>query len=234
MSASVRLVFMACVLASSTIAAPGGADAEERITCVKAGNAYAGRCRPLVRRRDVLGRRTFGVTTESSSPLRLPTQTATWGFESWDCGDKWFDIRLGSGRDVIIDRIDGVANAIVGPNADPSRRWVRAALVTLTPGGATPPSPALVLSKPSGRAQQAVAGNLLSVILKQRGDHEVHLPLAQLYLSPPVLAGGRLRALVDTQTYAGDAGQDATIARDHPEECLDSEVQLVVQFHELG
>ena len=49
----------------------------------------------------------------------------------------------------------------------------------------------------------------------------------------PVLPGGRLRALVDTQTYTGTAAEDALIGRDHPEECLDTELQLVIQFHEL-
>ena len=169
----------------------------------------------------------------ASAASRGP-QTATWGFESWECGQQWFEVRLGSGGDVVVDRIDGVASAIVGPNADTGRRWVRAALVTLTTGVAAPPSPALVLATPPERAQQAVAGNLMSVILKQRGDHEAHVPLAQGFAAPAVLPGGRLRALVDTQTYTGTAAADALVARDHPEECLDSELQLVIQFHERG
>ncbi len=157
-------------------------------------------------------------------------QSATWGFESWECGQRWFDIRLGSGGDVVVDRIDGVASAIVGPNADTERRWVRAALVTLT-GDPLPASAAAVVATPAERAQQAVSGNLLSVILKQRGDHEAHVPLAQGFPAGPVLPGGRLRALVDAQTYTGTAAADDLVARDHPEECLDAELQLVIQFH---
>ena len=156
----------------------------------------------------------------------------TWGFETWQCGYQWFDVRLGSGGDVVIDRIDGFASGIAGSNADLQRRWVRAALVTLTPDGPAPPTYGAVVATPTVRSQQAMAGNLLSVILKQRGDRDVHLPLSQGYMAPPVLPHGRLRALVDTQTYTGDAGQDATVPRDHPEECLDTELQLVVQFHE--
>ena len=159
-------------------------------------------------------------------------RSATWGLESWECGQQWFEVRLGSGGDVAVDRIDGVASAVVGPNADTGRRWVRAALVTLT-GDPLPASPAVVLATPPERAQQAVSGNLLSVILKQRSDHEAHVSVAQGFAAAPVLRGGRLRALVDTQTYTGAAADDALVARDHPEECLDSELQLVIQFHEL-
>jgi hypothetical protein len=163
-----------------------------------------------------------------------PAQSATWGFESWECGQQWFEVRLGAGEDVVVDRIDGVASAIVGPNADTSRRWVRAALVTLTAGMTLPSSPALVLVTPPERAQQAVSGNLMSVILKQRGDHEAHVPLAQGFPAGPVLPGGFLRALVDTQTYTGAAAVDATVGHEHPEECLDTEMQLVIQFHPRG
>ena len=172
----------------------------------------------------------------AAAPLHASStsQSATWGFESWECGDQWFEVRLGSGEDIVVDRIDGVASAIVGPNADTGRRWVRAALVTLTPGATPPANPALVLATPPERAQQAVSGNLMSVILKQRGDHEAHVPLQQGFPSGPVLPGGRLRALVDTQTYTGTAAVDATVAREHPEECLDSELQLTIQFHARG
>lgn len=172
------------------------------------------------------------VTLAAASAATL--RTATWGFESWECGDRWFDVRLGSGGDVVVERIDGLASAIVGPNGDAGRRWVRAALVTLTPGGDLPAIPGAVLATPPERAQQAMSGNLLSIILKQRGDAGSVTPVAQPFLAPRVLPGGRLRALVDTQTYTGDAAGDATVALQHPEECLDSELQLVIHFRELA
>ncbi len=172
---------------------------------------------------------------DTPAPAPAPVRAVTWGFETWQCGDQWFDIRLGAGdRDVWIDRIEGVASGVSGSNADPAKRWVRAALVTLTPGDSPPPADGGVNATPQVRAQHAVAGNLLSVILKQRGDQFVSVPVSQTYLGPQLARRGRLRALVDTQTYTGDAGRDALVPRNHPEECLDTEVQLVVQFHEAS
>ena len=185
----------------------------------------------------VLAATAAASASASAASLPAPTaalSTATWGFESWQCGDRWFDVRLGSGGDVVVERIDGLASAIVGPNADTGRRWVRAALVTFTPGGPLPPIPGAVIATPPERAQQAMSGNLMSVILKQRGEAATSVPVSQAFLAPRVLPGGRLRALVDTQTYTGDAGVDATVPSQHPEECLDSELQLVIHFRELS
>ena len=171
-------------------------------------------------------------------------ETLTWGFETWECGDSWFQIRLGNivGQDIEVLALNGYISAAALPGAETKQQtgvggtqtnFLRQSLVSILPGGATRVPRGKVSFSPNhwtashDRWTHSVDKNLIALNVKQMGQDVVHFPFSAAG-NGAIAPDGVLLALIDTQTYNGSA-----TVTDKPNECLDTEVHVVVTFRSV-
>lgn len=159
-------------------------------------------------------------------------ETLTWGFETWECGDSWYEIRLGNvvGQDIEVLSLSGWISASALPGADTRSNLLRQSLVAILPGGKTRVPKGKVVHSPNNwaaahdRWTHSVDKNLVALNIKQMGQEVVHFPFSAAGHGA-IAPDGVLRALIDTQTYNGSA-----TVKDRPHECLDTELHVVITF----
>jgi hypothetical protein len=168
------------------------------------------------------------------SPARAADpQITVWGFESWACGNRWYKIKLGSGKDVRLLSIQGAVTGSPLQSADIGASTIRQSLISiLNEVDRGKPPNAAVTESPQGddRFNNSVDRHIAQINVKQSGRSMFALPVSYQFPAPIRVPKGELSALIFTETYAVNPERKV---QDVPSECLNTEVHLTLTFEEV-
>jgi hypothetical protein len=143
--------------------------------------------------------------------------TVTWGAEVWTCGNATFQVRVGTGADIVVNTIAGTISAgpTVGALNEPPINIRQSLVAVYSPLMQTMST---VLASPAP-ANHSIDRHMFATNIKQVGVQTVHVPVSATLEPPERAPGGLININVVTENYGAFSPN-----------CLNTEIQLAISF----